>query len=235
MMADLSVLNREDCQQFNTNISHYIGAIFGSAWVPIPGAAMAVEFGASKELARFGFKTFIPSIDEDTQTQILRTFLKKRFALKSMEFIPFAGAVIGILHVYGKAHFIMEIAAASHGDSDYFGQPLDTNLNRLWGEFEPRLWDGQELLAYYRETTGLTLSDEVSEQFNSTLKTIESTYRKTTDAIPGFENLQEQGEEFVHTAGEFAKSALSDGAELAKSGLKEVNKAFGSWFGKDKG
>lgn len=229
-MGDLSVLDAAKREHFNASIGHHIGLVFGSAWVPIPGASTAIELRAERELARLGFKAFTPHIEAPTQETVMRFFKRKRFALESLEAVLFAGSVLSILHIYGKGQYIMEVAAESHGDRAFFADDLDANLARLWADFEPRLWDGQELLDYYTKTTGLTLSTKVVDEFSSTLNTLEKKYAHAVKTIPGFETFQENGEALVHNTGVFAREALADGAELAKNGLAQAGKVLGKWF-----
>jgi len=233
-LSELAVLDNEKIEQFNREIAKYIGVVFASAWVPVPGAATVVEIQAERELARFGFDSFLPDLDTDTEEQIIRLFRRKRFALKAFEIVPFAGSVISILHIYGKGMFILQVATRSEEDSSFWGPSLDEKLSAIWTEFEPSLWDGTEILSFYRETTGGQVSSEVETQFENTLRAIETKYKEAVENYPGFDAFQEKGEAFMHISGEIAREAATEAVSLGKTGAKELVKLIIRWLSKPK-
>ena len=180
---------------YNSMVARHMGFVFASAWVPIPGASGMVQANAEKQISQEGFDHFIPGLAPDIRHEIIRYFTRRRFALKTLGVIPYAGAVGSILHIYGLSRFVLALGDASMNSPEFFEEDMDAHLTELWADFEPNLWDGSSILKFYQETTGSPVSPQIRTQFTSTVETLEQKYIAAQDRIPGFEAFQEKGEE----------------------------------------
>ena len=189
-------------------IAKHMGFVFLSGWVPIPGSSAGMEFYAEKELCDFARDNFLPAMQQDEKTFVMRFFKKKRFMLRTLELIPYAGSVLSIVHIYGKGHFLMELASRNVDVASV--ETRKEALQEVWTDFEHLLWDGESMIDFYEEISSQNLPPQIKEHFSKVLQSLEKHYQEKLSSNPKFNDFQEKGEEFVHNTVETAKSTAKN-------------------------
>ncbi|MEE2756874.1 MAG: hypothetical protein VYA30_09440 [Myxococcota bacterium] len=211
---------------FDKLTARYIGLMFASSWTPLPGATAVVQLKAEYDITKFGFERISPTVAEQFRDDIVRYFVRKRFVLKSASSIPYAGSTMSVIHVYGLSRFIL--AVAEHRDAmnalDMTDESLKEMLDSIWPEFDQLLWDGDAVLSFYEDITGLKTPAPIAKTFGTVLMAIKKQYDRLAEHLPGFDALQKHGEAISYKAGVVAENVANTGFDLAHKAFESGEK-----------
>lgn len=153
-----------------------------------------------------------PAREEDVK-RYFWFFRKKYFLVNVITFLPYVGATVQLLEVYALGQFVLTCCDGGVSISD------ERSLERAWNTIEPKIWQAEEVIAFYESASGAAFPANVRDPFVSAVAQI-GKVAQGINRIPGMAATQAFVGDATREISELAGGAL-------KEGWKGIKKLWG--------
>lgn len=191
-------------EKANSAVSVAMTYALGFWFVPVPVVGSMLCDVAEKSMIREILSSFGVEVSDQLVDGYFWFYRKQYFLVNVVTYIPYAGATIQLLEVYGLGQFVITCCCNEIGFEDEVG------LAGAWDEIEPKLWDANGIVAFYESVTCTPFPAEIRPQFVSVVNGLGEVAR-AVNRVPALVRAQRVGGDAAHKLNRFVKSLLRRG------------------------